>query len=170
MSTSPELFTLHGSCHCGSIKFIVKNLNLDTFGKCNCTYHNRDGGIFINVPGPGDVVIIRGDEQIPFSLDNVAEFKEDGLSTYMPIPERFKPGEHELHHCFCSKCGNSAFTVLNIKAHGGKSVLVSVRLLDFKAIGKDIKDLTDPKKMTYLDALNDRVAFQKGEPWSGGTW
>ncbi|KAH8831802.1 hypothetical protein DL96DRAFT_1812595 [Flagelloscypha sp. PMI_526] len=170
MSSSPELYTLHGSCHCGTIKFIAKNVNLDTVGKCNCTFDNKDGKIFLSVRGPEDVLILKGDQQIPLTLENVASFKEDGLTSYIPIPERFKPGEHEVHHCFCSKCGNSTFSVLNVADYGGKSISISARLVDFGAIGKDIKDVTDPKRVTYLDGLTDKWGMQKGEPWAGGAW
>ncbi|KAH8832280.1 hypothetical protein DL96DRAFT_1581556 [Flagelloscypha sp. PMI_526] len=170
MSASPELYTLNGSCHCGTIKFIAKNLNLDTIGKCNCTYDNKAGKIFIMARGPEDVLFLKGDEQIALNVSNVTQFKEDGLSTYIPYPERFKAGEHEVHHGFCSKCGNFAFSVQNVKSYGGASISVSARLLDFSAIGKDMKDLTDPKKATYVDGLSNKFGMQKGEPWSGGAW
>ncbi|KAH8831801.1 hypothetical protein DL96DRAFT_1706214 [Flagelloscypha sp. PMI_526] len=170
MSDSPELYTLNGSCHCGTVKFIAKNVNPDRVAKCNCTFHNRDGQIFLNTRGPEDVLIIKGDEQIPLTLENVQSFKEHGMSSYIPSPERHKPGENEMIQCFCSKCGNTTFTVMNLEWFGGKSITVSARLLDFKAIGKDFKDITDPKNMTYTDGLTDTFATQKGEPYPGGAW
>ncbi|KAH8831807.1 hypothetical protein DL96DRAFT_1589079 [Flagelloscypha sp. PMI_526] len=170
MSDSPELYTLNGSCHCRSIKFIAKNVNLDNIGKCNCTYHNKDGRILLRVRGAEDVLMLKGDEQIPLNLENLASFKEDGLSSYVANPARYKPGQHEVHHCFCSKCGNSTFSVLNVESFGGRSISLSARLLDFNAIGKDIKDITEPKKVTYVDGLTDKFGMQKGEPWSGGAW
>ncbi|KAH8831822.1 hypothetical protein DL96DRAFT_848593 [Flagelloscypha sp. PMI_526] len=170
MSTSPELYTLNGSCHCGNIKFIAKNVNLDHIAKCNCSFDNKDGRIITNVRGAEDVLFLKGEEQIPLSLENVASFKEHGLSTYTPTYESPKPGVSEVVHCFCSTCGNSAFTLVNVEAYGGKSTTISARLLDFKAIGKDIKELTDPKTMTYLDGITNHWTMQKGEPYAGGAW
>ncbi|KAH8792751.1 hypothetical protein DL96DRAFT_1569433 [Flagelloscypha sp. PMI_526] len=192
MSNSPEFYTLSGSCHCGTVKFIAKGVNLSTICKCNCTY---DVGVLVSLPvisshdespeygwkvcnfdfvlrGPEDVLLLKGDEQIPLNVMNVTTFEENGLRTYMPYPERFKAGSHEVGLSSLLQLVYSYLksSVQNVDVYGGESISVSARLLDFGAIGKDLKDLTDPKKMAYVDGLTDKFGMQKGEPWSGGAW
>ncbi|KAH8832633.1 hypothetical protein DL96DRAFT_1582878 [Flagelloscypha sp. PMI_526] len=169
-SESPELYTLNGKCHCGQIKFIARNVNLDSMAKCNCTTCNIVGKITIIQKNPEDVVVLKDGKEIPISASNVSDFAADGLTDYIAYPDKFKKGEHEVHLTFCNKCGTHPFIVCHMSFMGGHAISINVRCLDLKAIGKDIKDLTTPEKMNYYDGLGGTYKNQKGEQWPGGAW
>ncbi|KAH8833078.1 hypothetical protein DL96DRAFT_1811622 [Flagelloscypha sp. PMI_526] len=169
-SESPELYTLNGQCHCGQIKFVARNVNLDTMGKCNCSTCNIVGKITTTHTKPDDVAILKDGKEIPINASNVGEFAADGLSDYIAFPDLFKKGEHEVHLTFCNKCGVHPFVICHMTPMGGHFVCVNIRCVDLKAIGKDIKDLTAPEKMNYCNGLGGTWATRKGEQWPGGAW
>jgi len=62
------------------------------------------------------------------------------------------------------------FNIADIKEIGGIYISANVLCFDLKKVGKDVKDVADPSKMTYTDGREETWAQQKGEPWAGGVW
>ena len=85
-SPAQDLTSYHGSCHCGTVTFTVRNLSLlhHPLSRCNCSICSRNGYLFI-YPKKVDVDFHTGyDSMIPYSFGN-------------------NTGTHK----FCSTCGSS---------------------------------------------------------------
>ncbi|KAJ6264417.1 hypothetical protein Dda_0563 [Drechslerella dactyloides] len=93
------------------------------------------------------------------------------LAYYCPTAHRESlPRDAErIRHCFCRVCGTNLFIVGDIPGMG-EYVSVNVPTLDLKSVNRDLKDLSDPKKLRYCSGLDDSWKTQAGEPFPHGAW
>lgn len=77
---------------------------------------------------------------------------------------------HQVYHHFCTICGLQTFTVGRLDFMGGAFVGINLNLVEnWDENGLDIKDVTDVKKMSYINGISDWAA-KKGEPWPKQAW
>lgn len=62
------------------------------------------------------------------------------------------------------------FVTANVTAFGGAVASINVNVLDLQDAGIDIKDITRPEKMGYIEGLGNTFEQRKGEPWPHGLW
>ncbi|WP_040839392.1 GFA family protein [Thiothrix nivea] len=95
--------TLHGSCHCGQVRFTV-NTVLDKVVQCNCSICSKKGVLHHRVP-PEQFQLLQG---------------EDALQLY-------QFDSKEAKHWFCKYCGIHPFS--NPRA-APDMISINVRCLD----------------------------------------
>jgi hypothetical protein len=88
MGTTPGMTTLHGSCHCGGVKFEVSE-TADTIRFCHCTTCKKlaGGGATANLRTPSSAIRILEGQEL--------------LQTYRPAEGSAKT--------FCRECGSNLF-------------------------------------------------------------
>lgn len=103
--------------------------------------------------------------QLPLRIDSASARADNGFPPELTVYDARGPQHH-----FCNKCGIHVFNIADIKEFGGIYISANVLCFDLKKVGKDVKDVADPSKMTYTDGRSESWAQQKGEPWAGGAW
>ncbi|KAK6338951.1 hypothetical protein TWF696_009751 [Orbilia brochopaga] len=172
--TPAELLEVSGSCHCGAIKYTAKNVNFAKAGKCNCTICVATGRLGLSLP-PGSITVTNTPTGNPTALrhDNAtnATLFPAELAYYSPDAHRNQlPRDAErIRHFFCRVCSVSLFIIGEIPGMGEYSS-INILTLDLKSVDKDLKDLSDPKKLTYCCGRDDTFKMQAGEPFSHGMW
>lgn len=109
----------------------------------------------------GNLLLIKSDgTSTPLHIDTDRTEFPSGLTAYQP---------HRAQHLFCNKCGIHVFSFSDVPDYG---IYIGVNLLclDLEKIGKDIKDVAEPSKVTYANGKSDTWSQRKGEPWPGGVW
>jgi hypothetical protein len=86
---------LHGSCHCGAVRFTIESDTVFPFMRCYCAICRKTagaGGYAINIMGKAETLRVRGKRHV---------------KTYRPwmdFPERTERSEGLRH--FCGTCGS----------------------------------------------------------------
>ncbi|KAF3934228.1 hypothetical protein ABW20_dc0109217 [Dactylellina cionopaga] len=171
--TPVETFDISGSCHCGAIKFIVHNVDLTKANKCNCTICTATGRLGLRIT-PGDISVTNpsgNPTPIRYSNSNDTSLWPAELTFYSPAFHRgdVEKGSEPARHHFCKICSINLFIIGNIPNYG-EIVGVNVLSLDLKSIGKDLKDISNPKTMRYTNGRVGTFAGQTGEPHEHGSW
>ncbi len=84
--------TLHGSCHCGAVRFTVESYTPHPFNYCYCSICRKTaggGGFAINIMGEAKTLKVEGEE-------NLSIYRADRGGA---------PSGAQRH--FCSKCGSA---------------------------------------------------------------
>ena len=80
-------------------------------------------------------------------------------------------GSEPARHYFCKICSCNLFIVGNIvEPKIGEFLSLNTVSLDLKSVGKDLKKLSNPKGLTYVNGLNDTFVSSAGEPHAHGSW
>ncbi|KAK6522570.1 hypothetical protein TWF281_002009 [Arthrobotrys megalospora] len=171
-----EKHDINGSCHCGAIKFKVHNVDLNNVGRCNCTICTSTGKLGTMVK-PGDITVTNtpSGEPVVIRYANATDTSlfPPELTYYSPAYHR---GECELgkepgRHFFCKTCSINVFIIGDIPHHNiGEIASVNILALDLKGLGKDLKDITKPEKMRYVNGLEGTFVSSIGEPFANGLW
>jgi len=159
---------LEGSCHCGAIKFQVKQVDLSAVHNCSCSICVKSGRLDMMVKD-GNFLVTQGDgssESITYKNS-----RETGIPEWTTYSfTELKPGEHEVYHHFCNKCGVTVSVTGYLPAIMGALITVNLRCLDLGKVGKTLCELTEPAKVTYVDGGANTWASRKGEPWPTNAW
>ena len=88
--------TLHGSCHCGAVRFSVASHAPVPYMRCYCSICRKTaggGGYAINVMGEADTLVVEGMEHVTaYAVRRSAD----------PEPQADGPRRH-----FCRQCGSA---------------------------------------------------------------
>ena len=88
---------LHGSCHCGEVRFRVESPHPYPFNLCYCSICRKTaggGGYAINLSGKFDTLDVEGSENIALYRAKIKE------------PETGDVTESPAERCFCRLCGS----------------------------------------------------------------
>jgi hypothetical protein len=102
----PEPTTYTGGCHCGAVRYRIRDLKLEGAMTCNCSICSKTGTMLAFVPA-AQFDLLSG---------------QDALTDY-------QFGKKRIHHLFCSRCGIRSFA----RGKGPNDVdmaAVNVRCLD----------------------------------------
>ncbi|KAF3939819.1 hypothetical protein ABW19_dt0203459 [Dactylella cylindrospora] len=173
--TPAEKLDIPGSCHCGGVKYIAKNVDLSKAAKCNCTICVATGRLGVSLD-PGNILITNAPsstpQQITYTNSLDTTLFPPSLTYYSPA---FNRGECEIgkepaRYFFCKTCGIHLFVVAFIPQVGGDILGVNIISLDLKSVGRDLKDVSDPKGLKYARGLDDTWQMSEGKPWPHGPW
>lgn len=133
------------------------------------TYYRVDDSIGIML-GNDDLKLRLEDsieQPFNFKIANESTLGTSKLATYVP-GIRKDGGKVNIHRC--GNCGQDLFMTERIPAMGGDHINVNITALDLSGTGTTLKNLTDPKDLTYVNGANDSWQTRVGEPYSDGCW
>ncbi|EPS41411.1 hypothetical protein H072_4694 [Dactylellina haptotyla CBS 200.50] len=174
--TPVEKLEITGSCHCGAIKYVAHNVDLNKVGKCNCTICTATGRLGIRLT-PGDITITNTPSGEPtvirYANSTDVSLWPAELTYYSPAFHRgdAEKGKEPARHFFCKTCSINLFIIGNIPFRDiGEIVGLNGLTLDLKSVGKNLKDLTKPSNLTYLSGRDNTFVMSPGEPHDHGSW
>jgi len=125
--------TLHGSCHCGTVRYETDIDLSKGSNKCNCSYCTKARAWFAFVPGAA------------FRLQSGA----DAIAEYRWTPPT--KSEPFLTYAFCRICGVRIYGTADDPKVGGRMYAVAVATLD----DVDADELA-AAPIKYFDGRHDR--------------
>lgn len=89
---------LHGSCHCGAVKFSLHSTHPYPFNLCYCSICRKTaggGGYAINLGGESETLSVEG-------MENISVYQ-----ARLPDAETGEMTESPAQRSFCKKCGSA---------------------------------------------------------------
>lgn len=102
-----------------------------------------------------------------FNFDTLSNATPSALGTYTP---NSRPDGGRVNHHFCSRCGVDVLMTEKLDVMPQPFINVNVLAIDLEKAGLDLKAMTDPKNMTYVEGRNDTWERRRGEPFAQGLW